>query len=281
MRAVEANGAWNLTARVTGQVIKTVRARDLWEKVSYAAWASADPGIQFQTAINEWHTCPASGPIMASNSCSEYQFLDDTGCTLASLNLASFGNRDGFDPEPFEHAVRLWTVVLEISVAMAQYPSRNIARRTDAYRPLGLGYANLGGLLMSTGVPYDSAEGRALCGAITALMTGVVYATSAEMARELGPFRGYRRNAEHMLRVMRNHRRAAQGQKSGYEALSTSPDPVGSRGLPGSPAARSGDRCVGRRERSWQPLRVPQCPSYGDRPDRHDRPHHGLRYDRD
>ena len=224
MRAVGADGEWRLTARVTGNVTKTLRARDLWEKIGYAAWASADPGIQFHTAINDWHTCPTSGPIVASNSCSEYQFLDDTGCTLASLNLLQFRGGDGFlDVEAFEHAVRLWTIVLDISVAMAQYPSRKIARLTHAYRPLGLGHANLGGLLMSSGIPYDCAEGRALCAAITALMTGIVYATSAEMARELGTFSGYSKNSAPMLRVMRNHQRAVHGKASGYEAVSNPP----------------------------------------------------------
>jgi ribonucleoside-diphosphate reductase alpha chain len=224
MRAVEANGDWRLTARVTGKVTKTLRARDLWAKIGYAAWASADPGIQFHTTINDWHTCPSSGPIAASNSCAEYQFLDDTGCTLASLNLLQFRGADRrIDVEAFEHAVRLWTIVLEISVAMAQYPSRKIARLTHAYRTLGLGHANLGGFLMSSGIPYDSAEGRALCAAITALMTGVAYATSAEMARELGAFPGYRKNSRHMLRVMRNHQRAVHGKTTGYEAVNNPP----------------------------------------------------------
>jgi ribonucleoside-diphosphate reductase alpha chain len=223
MRAVTTNGDWRLTARVTGDVIKTLRARDLWERIGYAAWSSADPGLQFHTVINDWHTCPSSGPIDGSNSCSEYLFLNDTGCTLASLNLLPFRGPVGFDVDAFEHAVRLWTVVLEISIAMAEYPSRKIARLTHAYRPLGLGYANLGGLLMSSGIPYDSAEGRALCAAITALMTGVVYATSAEMARELGVFLGYPKNSAHMLRVMRNHQRAAHGKTTGYEAVANFP----------------------------------------------------------
>jgi ribonucleoside-diphosphate reductase alpha chain len=224
MQAVQADAIWTLSARVTGESTKSLRARHLWEKISYAAWASADPGVQFQTTINDWHTCPSGGPISASNSCAEYQFLDNTGCTLASLNLLRFRSVDGsFDVDAFEHAVRLWTVVLEISVAMAQYPSREIARLTHTYRTLGLGYANLGGLLMSSGIPYDSAEGRALCAAITALMTGEAYSTSAEMAGELGPFSGYQQNEDHMLRVMRNHQRAVYGMKSGYEALSTPP----------------------------------------------------------
>ena len=193
------------------------------EKLGYAAWASADPGIQFHTSINDWHTCPSSGPIAGSNSCSEYLFLDDTGCTLASLNLLQYRGIEGlFDVDAFEQAARLWTIVLEFG-SNGRIPSRKIARLTHAYRPLGLGDANLGGLLMSSGIPYDSAEGRGLCAAITALMTGVVYSTSAEMAGELGAFRGYRKNSAHMLRVMRNHQRAVHGKTTGYEAVSTIP----------------------------------------------------------
>jgi len=233
LTAVEKGADWTLTARITGKPAKTLPARELWEKIGEAAWASADPGIQFHTTVNDWHTCPASGPIRASNPCSEYMFLDDTACNLASLNLLQF--RDGekrFDVESFEHAVRLWTVVLEISVLMAQFPSRRIAELSYAYRTLGLGYANIGGLLMSSGIPYDSQEGRAICGAITALMTGVAYATSAEMAGELGPFPGYAKNRGHMLRVMRNHRRAAQGVADGYDGLHTPPVPLDGAACP-------------------------------------------------
>src|SRR4029077_3533754 len=201
--------------------------------------ASADPGLQFDTTINDWHTCPASGRINASNPCSEYNFLDDTACNLASLNLMAFRREDGsFDVPAFEHAVRLWTIVLEISVLMAQFPSREIARRSYDFRTPGLGYANLGGLLMAMGIPYDSAAGRALGAAITALMTGSSYATSAEMAGELGAFPGYAENREAMVRVIRNHRRAALGETEpapaklvpgkdpgagGYEGLSILP----------------------------------------------------------
>ena len=167
LQAVLEDADWELTARKGGTVVKTIKARELWEKVSYAAWACADPGIQFHTTINDWHTCPAGGDIRASNPCSEYMFLDDTACNLASLNLMQFRRADGaFDVEPFEHAVRLWTVVLEISVLMAQFPSREIAQLSYEYRTLGLGFANIGGLLMSSGIPYDSREGRAIAGAM-------------------------------------------------------------------------------------------------------------------
>src|SRR5688572_3898763 len=228
LEAVEADKIWALTSRTTDKTVKTVRARDLWEQIGYAAWASADPGIQFHTTINDWHTCPQSGPIRASNPCSEYMFLDDTACNLASLNLLTFRKPDDkrFDTEAYAHACRLWTIVLEISVLMAQFPSRQIAELSYRYRTLGLGFANIGGLLMAGGIGYDSAPGRAICGAISAIMTGVSYATSAEMARELGPFPGYHANAADMLRVIRNHRRAAYGQKDGYEKLATPPVPL-------------------------------------------------------
>jgi ribonucleoside-diphosphate reductase alpha chain len=227
LRAVEADADWQLTFRKDGKVAKTVKARELWEEIGSAAWACADPGIQFHTTINDWHTCPASGPIKASNPCSEYMFLDDTACNLASLNLMAFRHDDGsFDVDAYEHAIRLWTVVLEIAVTMAQFPSRRIAQLSYEYRTLGLGYANIGGLLMASGIPYDSPEARSLCGALSAIMTGVSYATSADMARELGPFPGFERNREHMLRVMRNHARAAGGLTEGYEDLQTAPVPL-------------------------------------------------------
>ncbi|MCM2399881.1 vitamin B12-dependent ribonucleotide reductase [Rhizobium sp. S153] len=225
LRAVENDGDWNLTARKDGRVMKTLKARDLWDKISYAAWASADPGLHYNTTMNDWHTCPAAGPIRASNPCSEYMFLDDTACNLASLNLLQFKDAatKKINIADYEHAVRLWTVVLEVSVMMAQFPSRQIAELSYEYRTLGLGYANIGGLLMSSGIPYDSAEGRAICGALTAIMTGVSYATSAEISSELGPFPGYAPNRDNMLRVIRNHRRAAHGETSGYEGLSVDP----------------------------------------------------------
>ncbi len=227
LEAVEEDKPWHLIRRRDSKVSDTIPARDLWEQIAYAAWACADPGLQYDTTINEWHTCPESGRIRASNPCSEYMFLDDTACNLASINLLKFKQDNGiFDIKSFEYAARLWTVVLEISVLMAQFPSKEIARLSYEYRTLGLGYANIGGLLMATGVPYDSAEGRAIAGAITAIMTGTSYAASAEMSKELGPFDGYEANKAHMMRVMRNHRRAALGEAAGYEELSISPVPL-------------------------------------------------------
>src|SRR6516165_3695938 len=235
LKAVEANRDWDLFWRTKpGKISKTVKARDLWEKIGYAAWASADPGLQFHTTINDWHTCAASGPIIASNPCSEYMFLDDTACNLASLNLLAFHDEKthAYDIEGYEHAVRLWTVVLEISVLMAQFPSREIAQRSYDFRTLGLGYANVGGLLMSSGIPYDSEAGRGICAALSAIMTGVSYATSAEMAAELGAFPRFAENRESMLRVIRNHRRAAYGERTGYEQMTTPPVPLDHKACP-------------------------------------------------
>jgi ribonucleoside-diphosphate reductase alpha chain len=223
LRAVAEDGDWDLTARTTpGLVMRTVKARDLWRRIAEAAWACADPGVQFDTTINQWHTCPADGPIRGSNPCSEYMFIDNTACNLASLNLVTFYDdaTGAFDMEGYKHAIRLWTVVLEISVAMAQFPSREIAQGSYDYRTLGLGYANLGSLLMRRGLPYDSDEGRAVAGALTAVLTGDAYATSAEMASVLGPFPRFSQNRESMLRVMRNHRRAAYGEPAeSYEGV--------------------------------------------------------------
>ncbi len=228
LRAVENGEDWKLINRVNGKVAKALPARELWDRIGYAAWASADPGLHFNTTMNDWHTSPAAGPIRASNPCSEYMFLDDTACNLASLNLLQYRDKETgkVDVEAFEHSVRLWTMVLEISVMMAQFPSKEIARLSYEYRTLGLGYANIGGLLMTSGIPYDSAEGRAICAALTATMTGVAYATSAEMAAELGAFPDYERNREAMLKVMRNHRRAAHGEAAGYEELAVNPVPI-------------------------------------------------------
>src|SRR6516164_5893251 len=237
LRAVEADREWALTERTTGKVATTVSAAALWDRVAEAAWHSADPGVQFDTTINDWHTCPASGRINASNPCSEYMFLDDTACNLASLNLMRFRMADGaVDVAGLEQATRLWTMVLEISVLMAQFPSREIARRSYEFRTLGLGYANLGGLLMSMGIPYDSAAGRAFGGAVTALMTGSSYATSAEMAGELGAFPGYAENREAMVRVIRNHRRAAHGVSPDPH-----PPPLPASGEREGPAKREGE----------------------------------------
>jgi ribonucleoside-diphosphate reductase alpha chain len=226
LRAVKDDADWELIRRTDGKVAKTVKARDLWQQVGHAAWACADPGIQFHDTVNAWHTCPEDGAIRGSNPCSEYMFLDDTACNLASMNLLTFHKDGRFDAEAYVHATRLWTVTLEISVLMAQFPSREIAQRSYDFRTLGLGYANIGGLLMNMGLGYDSDAGRALCGALTAVMTGVSYATSAEMAGELGAFPGYARNAAHMLRVIRNHRNAAYGKTDGYEALAVKPVPL-------------------------------------------------------
>ncbi len=233
LQAAQSGKPWELRNRLDNTVAKTVDASELWEKIAEAAWQCADPGLQFDTTINEWHTCPSSGRINGSNPCSEYMFLDDTACNLASLNLLQFRqDGGGFDVEGFAHATRLWTITLEISVLMAQFPSKEIAKLSYQFRTLGLGYANIGGLLMANGYSYDSDEGRALCGAITALMTGTAYATSAEMAEELGAFPGYKANGKEMLRVIRNHRRAAYGHQDDYEGLSINPVPLNGADCP-------------------------------------------------
>ncbi|WP_425407829.1 vitamin B12-dependent ribonucleotide reductase [Hyphococcus sp.] len=225
LKAVNEDGVWALKRRTDGKTTKTLRARALWSNICSAAWTCADPGLQFHDTINDWHTCPAGGDIRASNPCSEYMFLDDTACNLASLNLLKFKTDDGFDVEGFEHACRLWTLTLEISVMMAQYPSAEIARRSFDYRTLGLGYANLGGLLMASGIAYDSEEARALAAGATALMTGAAYRASAEIASTVGAFAKYDENREAMLRVLRNHRRACVGTAIGgaFESLSVEP----------------------------------------------------------
>ena len=221
---LEKNEDWELKARTDGRVMKKIPARELWNQINYAAWRCADPGTQYNTTINEWHTCPEGGEIRASNPCSEYMFLDNTACNLASANLMKFYDFETgtLDVEGFEYTCRLWTTVLEISVLMAQFPSKEVAQLSYEYRTLGLGYANLGTLLMVSGIPYDSEKARAIAGAITAIMTGVSYKTSAEMAEVLGAFPRYEENKNHMLRVMRNHRLAAYDADS-YEALSLKP----------------------------------------------------------
>ena len=227
LEKVENNSDWELIKRTDGKVFKKVKAKELWDKITEAAWACADPGLQYDTTINEWHTCPQEEKINASNPCSEYMFIDDTACNLASLNLIKFSKKNKrLDINAFEHACRLWTLTLEISVMMAQFPSKEIAQKSFDYRTLGLGYANIGGLLMSWGVPYDSDKGRAICSSISAIMTGISYATSAEIAKELGSFSKYELNSKDMLRVIRNHKRAADGFKDGYDRLTINPVPL-------------------------------------------------------
>lgn len=224
--ALENDENWALKARTDGRTMKEIPARELWDKIAYAAWRCADPGMQYNTTINEWHTCPADGPIRASNPCSEYMFLDNTACNLASFNLRKFYNDETleFDVNGLEHQSRLWTMVLEISVLMAQFPSKEVAQLSYDFRTLGLGYANLGSVLMVSGIPYDSDKARAIGGAVSAIITGIAYKTSAEMAGVLGTFSGYERNKENMLRVVRNHRYAAyNASDETYEGLEIKP----------------------------------------------------------
>ncbi len=230
---LENNEDWELKARSDGRVMKKVPARELWNKISYAAWRCADPGTQYNTTINEWHTCPAGGEIRASNPCSEYMFLDNTACNLASANLMKFFDTEKniFDVEGYEYNCRLWTTVLEISVLMAQFPSKEVAQLSYEYRTLGLGFANLGTVLMVSGIPYDSEKARAIAGAITAIMTGVAYRTSAEIAQFQGAFPRYQENREHMMRVMRNHRLAAYDADE-YESLSIKPQGIHAQHCP-------------------------------------------------
>lgn len=228
-KALKNGGNWELKARGTGKVTKTLKAKDLWETIAESAWQCADPGVQFDDTINEWHTCPNDGRINASNPCSEYMFLDDTACNLASLNLMKFLDplTGMFDIESYIHACEVWTLVLEISVLMAQFPSKEIAERSFEYRTLGLGYANVGALLMCMGYPYDSEKGRAIAAALTAIMGGTTYKVSAMMAKEMGPFKKYENNKDAMLRVIRNHRRATYGVSvEEYEELTVTPQPL-------------------------------------------------------
>lgn len=232
--ALEAGEDWNLTARTDGSTMKKVPAKDLWDKISYAAWRCADPGTQYDTTINEWHTCPEGGRINGSNPCSEYMFLDNTACNLASMNLRRLYNEetDEFNIEGYEYIIRLWTVVLEISVLMAQFPSKEVAQLSYDYRTLGLGFANLGSLLMVKGIAYDSEDARGFAGALSAIMTGVAYKTSAEMAAHLGAFPEFEKNREHMLRVMRNHRAAAYDASDAYEGLEIKPMGIDAKHCP-------------------------------------------------
>jgi ribonucleoside-diphosphate reductase alpha chain len=248
-KALNSQDNWGLTSRMSGKVIKSISAQKLWDDIAFAAWACADPGVQFDTTINEWHTCPDGGRINASNPCSEYMFLDNTACNLASINLAHFFDKETrvFNVKGFEHTCRVWTIVLEISVLMAQFPSKEVAQLSYDYRTLGLGYANLGSALMVNGIPYDSDKSRAIGGAITAIMTGTAYATSAEMARELGTFNRYTENKDHMLRVMRNHRYAAYNSTENYEGLEILPPGIDQRNCPDyllSAACNAWDKAV-------------------------------------
>ncbi|HRQ71427.1 MAG TPA: adenosylcobalamin-dependent ribonucleoside-diphosphate reductase [Phycisphaerales bacterium] len=229
--AVDADAEWETTWRTTGQVARVFKARKLWDDVAYAAWRCADPGVQFDSTINAWHTCPSAGRINASNPCSEYLFVDDTACNLASLNVLRFydSTKRVFDAEAYEHAIDLWTTVLEISVLMAAYPSRRIAELSWKYRTLGLGYANLGAMLMQAGIPYDSDKARAVCACLTSILTGRAYRQSALMAAEHGPFAGFEADRGNMLRVIRNHRRAAHGvdrHSDEWEDLRIRPVPI-------------------------------------------------------
>lgn len=232
--ALGQDGDWELKARSDGRTMKKVKAKKLWDDINYAAWRCADPGTQYNTTINEWHTCPEGGAITASNPCSEYMFLDNTACNLASVNLRRFFNEDdnSFDVDGFEYTVRLWTVVLEISVLMAQFPSKEVAQLSYDYRTLGLGFANLGSMLMVSGIPYDSEAARGIAGAISAIMTGISYKTSAELARHLGAFTKYEENKQHMLRVMRNHRAAAYDATDAYEGIEIKPQGINAKYCP-------------------------------------------------
>lgn len=235
LRAVERAGEWPLVRRTDGGVTEQLLAQDVWREISDAAWACADPGLQFDTRINEWHTCPASGRINASNPCGEYVFVDNTACNLASINVTKFlhptRTKERFDVEAFCHACRLWIIVLDISNSMASFPSKVVAHETARHRTVGLGYCGLGAMLMAAGVPYDSPSARGIAGAITAVMAGEAYAMSAELARELGAFPAFEDNRDHMLRVIRNHRRAAYGARD-FEGLSRRPQPLEDRRVP-------------------------------------------------
>src|SRR3989339_524234 len=229
MDLVQRGGNWELKWRTDGTVSETIEARKLWDEIAFAAWACADPGLQYDDNINEWHTCPQSGKIRGSNPCSEYMFIDNTACNLASLNLAHFFDTKTttFDIDGFKHGSRVWTTVLEISVLMAQYPSKEIAQGSYDYRTLGLGYANVGSVLMTAGIPYESEEAYAFTGSITALMTAESYKASAEMARIHGPFPKYHLNKDDMLRVMQNHRRASfNAPDNEYEKLTVKPQGI-------------------------------------------------------
>jgi len=227
-KALSENGNWELKARTDGRVMQSIPAREVWDQIANAAWRCADPGTQYDTTINEWHTCPKGGRINASNPCSEYMFLDNTACNLASINLRKFFNEsdNSFDVTGFEYTTRLWQTVLEVSILMAQFPSKEVAQLSYDYRTTGLGFANLGSMLMVSGIAYDSEQARGIAGAITAIMTGVAYKTSAEMASFLGAFDRYEENKEDMLRVMRNHRAAAYDAEDAYVGIEIKPQGI-------------------------------------------------------
>ena len=233
MDAVKKKSKWQLRFRTEDKIAKEIDADELWDDIAYAAWSCADPGVQFDTTINEWHTCPQDGRINASNPCSEYMFLDDTACNLASLNLLKFYDDETgtFDVELFRHATRIWTVILDVSVQMAQFPSKTIAQKSWDFRTLGLGYANIGATLMRMGIAYGSEDAVAITGAITGILCGESYRTSAEMAKELGAFPKYAKNKKDMQRVIRNHKRAACGGAD-YEGLTILPTSVNHKRCP-------------------------------------------------
>ena len=258
MRAVEEDGEWRLIARTTGEPIgEPVRARELMREIAEAAWRCADPGVQYDTTINRWHTCPNSGRINASNPCSEYMHVDDSACNLASLNLMKFRRADGtLDVESFEHAVDIVLLAQEIIVGPSSYPTEEIGVNARAFRQLGLGYANLGAYLMSNGMPYDSDEGRGAAAAITALMTGRAYRRSAEIAGALGPYERYEENREAHNAVMRMHRDAAYAIPDDDAAPTPSCSPPrGARGTRRSSSASATATATRRRPCSRRPGR--------------------------
>ncbi|MGC4083256.1 MAG: hypothetical protein QM736_14390 [Vicinamibacterales bacterium] len=265
MRAVLDDSTWETRAVTDGDVVDTYRARDLMRLIAEGTHVCGDPGMQFDTTINEWHTCPETDRIHASNPCSEYMFLDDSACNLASINLMKFVKADGeFDTVAYKACIRTLITAQEIIVDNASYPSAAIEKNSHAYRPLGLGYANLGALLMSRGLPYDSDSGRDYAAALTALMTGEAYAQSARISRDHGgPFSGYEKNREPFLRVMRKHRDSMRD--------------INPRNVPDRPLRRGENgvgRCGGTGRAAWIPERA------GDRAraDRHHRLHDGLRH---
>ncbi len=266
MRAVENGDVFDLLARQTGEVVKQVKAKDLFRQMAQAAWDCADPGIQYDDTINDWHTCPESGRITASNPCSEYVHLDNSSCNLASINLLKFlRDDDTFDVERFQAITELIITAMDISICFADFPTEKITETTRAFRQLGIGYANLGALLMATGHAYDSDGGRAIAAAITSLMTGTAYRRSAELAAVVGPYDGYARNAVAHKRVMAKHADASKAMivpGGEDESILT----AANRAWAGMPEA-------GREER------LPERAGVAARPDRHDRPDDGLRHD--